>query len=677
MALSSVSYLGDGVNSTFAVTFPYLAKNHVIVTINNIEDTSITWLTSSSIVTTSVPSSGSVIKIKRNTPTSPIVSFKDGSTVTENILSTATLQPLYVSEESKDVNLESNNQVALNAAIEAKSAASEAIATVADKASISAVSLKANTSDLAASTGVSLIGCIKNATGAVYTTLSKWLGWQDLSVFDFMNDAQIYDVKMGTLLYNVTEPVQSAILAAAASGRILKIPDGKYHITSPLNIPESLTIRGTGASPYRFNIGLKGSGSWFYLNHLGKGFNIANSSGVISGVSLEKFGTFRNQPAPYSGWIPLDCDFDVDISNADVLVDDLLLLNPSKGIRLTNGNAGRLEINRLRGQAMKVLVDIDTSYDLCKLNNIHQWPFWKDDNYIHTYTEQNLDVVYSKRNDNPFIVNIFSIFARAGIRFGQNINGGTSKVHLVNGDFDRGLFGVYVDSTVTTGVTGQLLNVSHQGESGLASSKAVFIQGNNSTLDIENLTSNICNQNSIRVEGTGNKVNLGSNIRLTNYDLAMVGFPAIEALAGNIVKINGFPSISTDVGVGGKYSATGSILVDEWRSYTPTVYSGAGTLNSASALGAFKAWNDSCYYKITVTVVDKGTGASDIRATLPINSSNDALSSIGFGRNNTIGGIPLVSVIPSNSNIAVIYNYDNSFPGADASELSVNGEYRI
>jgi hypothetical protein len=102
MALTNASYLGDGSNSLFSVTFPYLAKAHVKVFVDGVEDTTFTWTTSASITTSTVPANGVLVLIKRVSPTAPIVDFVDGSTLTENLLDTSTVQSLYVAEESRD-----------------------------------------------------------------------------------------------------------------------------------------------------------------------------------------------------------------------------------------------------------------------------------------------------------------------------------------------------------------------------------------------------------------------------------------------------------------------------------------------------------------------------------------------------------------------------------------------
>jgi microcystin-dependent protein len=102
MALTNASYLGDGVNSLFSVSFPYLSKAHVKVFVDGVEDISFTWTTSASITTTTVPANGAIVFIKRVSPTAPLVDFVDGSTLTENLLDTSTVQSLYVAEESRD-----------------------------------------------------------------------------------------------------------------------------------------------------------------------------------------------------------------------------------------------------------------------------------------------------------------------------------------------------------------------------------------------------------------------------------------------------------------------------------------------------------------------------------------------------------------------------------------------
>ena len=100
MAKSYVVYQGDGVTDTYAVPFAYLAKLHVRVLIAGNIITEYQWLTDSSIKLD--VASNDIVTIQRTTPTTPIVDFTDGSVLTENQLDIATIQSLYVAEETQD-----------------------------------------------------------------------------------------------------------------------------------------------------------------------------------------------------------------------------------------------------------------------------------------------------------------------------------------------------------------------------------------------------------------------------------------------------------------------------------------------------------------------------------------------------------------------------------------------
>ena len=93
-------------------------------------------------------------------------------------------------------------------------------------------------SDLAASTGAGLMGWIRNATGAVVTTLLKWLGWQTPSVFEFMTDAQIADVQAGVFNAGVILAIDAAVLH---SSRVF-MPPGTYKIQRAIKLSRQRQI---------------------------------------------------------------------------------------------------------------------------------------------------------------------------------------------------------------------------------------------------------------------------------------------------------------------------------------------------------------------------------------------------------------------------------------------------
>jgi len=96
-------------------------------------------------------------------------------------------------------------------------------------------------SDLAASTGSGLMGWIRNAVGAIAATLSRWLGWQRVSLFEFMTDAQITDAQSGAPTLDCTAALAAAQAHAASLpyGVTLQFPRGAIKVTAiPAIVPK-------------------------------------------------------------------------------------------------------------------------------------------------------------------------------------------------------------------------------------------------------------------------------------------------------------------------------------------------------------------------------------------------------------------------------------------------------
>jgi hypothetical protein len=81
-----------------------------------------------------------------------------------------------------------------------------------------------STDNLAASGGAGLVGWLRNSASAVASTVSAWMGWRSVSVFEFMTPAQISDVKSGAGTLDVT----AAWTAAQLAGNTILIPSGVH-----------------------------------------------------------------------------------------------------------------------------------------------------------------------------------------------------------------------------------------------------------------------------------------------------------------------------------------------------------------------------------------------------------------------------------------------------------------
>lgn len=102
MAYSYVRYEGDGSNTSFAFTFPYIDQSHVKVRVNGVL-TSYTWLSAYTVSVSPAPAIGAVVEVRRETPkeTAP-VNFTDGSVLLESQLDLITNFNLYAAQEALD-----------------------------------------------------------------------------------------------------------------------------------------------------------------------------------------------------------------------------------------------------------------------------------------------------------------------------------------------------------------------------------------------------------------------------------------------------------------------------------------------------------------------------------------------------------------------------------------------
>ena len=396
------------------------------------------------------------------------------------------------------------------------------------------------------------------AGAPLYTTIAGWTSSTQVTLAGTAGTA--LSAVSTTVSYGTdsTTALQAAITASGAIHAELDLPASTCTATAPLVITGSLRIKGQGVEPYLNGTSAlgRGPGSWLHFAHLGEGFFVngpGSAYGIISGVELVGFGTFRDQPAPGVGWTPIAADYDISISQSDVIIKDLMLLNPTKGVFLTNGGFGRLTVDNLRGQPLSIGINIENSQDIIRLSNVHFWPFWDQDPNVQAYTASNLVSLWLQHVDGPWIHNFFSIFAFNGIKISQNASGGTRLLNATNIDLDSvggstgtGSTGILVDSSSATGANGSFSNVL------ITSSVAAYgIQalGTNTDFHFANAILN----GSVTA---GINVASGSN-SLTFSGLEIIGAGnGVVVASGSTVDIAGNPELAVS---GAAYSGAGTI----------------------------------------------------------------------------------------------------------------------
>ena len=476
-----------------------------------------------------------------------------------------------------------------------------------------------------------------------------------------------------------TARIQAAVTWASSNTNSPELwtKSGMFRLTAPIVCNGPITINGIRPRTKKVGAVDFAGGTWFYFNHTGKGFIFQNANGYYTDIELRNFGTCRNQPESVANWAPNNNDYDIWCFGVnDVDLNSITTLNPTYGVYI-GGNqtntAGRLGVYNFRAQPFKVGIMIDTVYDVVRLDQIHIWPFWRDDAVIESYQMNNLDAIYSIRNDNPMISNVFTIYARAGLRIGQSANGGSSKIHLVNADFDRGNRGIWIDNTVTNGCTGQYDNITHQGETG-KDAMGIFIEGNNSTLQFGSFSTERCSSNGVRVEGTGNVLTF-NHARIINFDQVGINFPAIEAYNDNYITLATRPFIKNNGGtIFTKYAPTGVIIVDDWRSFDPEITSETGTIGSFSSKNAsYKVVGDTVHVHYRFGISDIGSARNGLFIKLPFRTAVG--NSVGSGRELAVNGRQHTTTI--GGNIADLRTYDSGSVIANNAFYVGTFEYKV
>ncbi len=98
---------GTGSQTAFTIDFPYLAQSHLVVEVLGVVQTLVTDYTVSGAIVTfesgSIPASGTNnVSIARVTPSTPLVDFSKGGSISEANLDDATQQGIFTAEENRN-----------------------------------------------------------------------------------------------------------------------------------------------------------------------------------------------------------------------------------------------------------------------------------------------------------------------------------------------------------------------------------------------------------------------------------------------------------------------------------------------------------------------------------------------------------------------------------------------
>ena len=430
-----------------------------------------------------------------------------------------------------------------------------------------------------------------DATGASGAWKRTFSGSANLLWWGAVGDASTDDTTVVQYAFDWMEAASDA----ATDTRSLFVPLGKYKLTSTITMTQGFILYGEGVTMFQdrpFSTDVEEAGSWFYIAHTGKGFTFGSqgATAVRGGAVFRDVGTYRDQPTPAASWAPTAHDYDLYIDDGNVDIENVGMLNPTKGIGI-DGVSGRCHITNIRMDAFDVGIDVIRASDVCRIDGVHCWPFWYDDNidsvtYIREYKRANLNVIKLARIDNPSIDNIFGIYQRCLVFFVQTADGCASRVQASNWGSDSCARLFEIDATVTTGIHLDLVNAYCFGYAALAGTHGILITGDNSSINLVNVRLERLDRSGIRVQtGSGNYVRM-NNVLVDDWNNSGGGWAAIGCDAvGNTIEVIGQP-VLTNGNSGPNYSATGTLIIPDKKGYSASVTSNvSGDLVVTHGLG--------------------------------------------------------------------------------------------
>ncbi len=400
--------------------------------------------------------------------------------------------------------------------------------------------------------------------------------------------------------------VERAVQKACQSGKKLLIPDNiTIRLTAPVVNYNKLPLRivGGGVEPYQNNnynagaVHARGAGSWFFLDHTGKGFHFTgrdNGANIVGAtfIGVNGIGTFRTQPAPGVGWAPTNHDFDFEFVQCSADVDDLMLLNATKGLNWRRGRTGQLNIGKIRGQPLQTGIQITNAYDVVRIADVHFWRFWSLDANVASYMRSNANAIYSLRNDNPIFGNLFTFGYQRSIFVDQFAGNGpdepagtTYHASIDHLGSDQGQSAIVV-SAASNGFTAQINNMyCEQSPEVAVNTGSIVMLGPNAKVHIGALVSNNTAAQAIVVGGVNSEAVI-SRLQPGIYNRSGVGFPAVEAnAAGAVVRLNEVINLGSGGGAPLCAESGGGLVTGLRRQGLATVPNGGNGVNVAHGLG--------------------------------------------------------------------------------------------
>lgn len=469
-----------------------------------------------------------------------------------------------------------------------------------------------------------------------------------------------------------TSAYQKAVNAAIAEGELLNHPYCKVVLDAPLLVTGPCKMQGIGTAPYRRDIDGgddMGEGTWLHVAHSGKGIVYSDGGAFLTGCGLYDIGMYFDQPTPAPGWEPNDNDFAIELDQTDLYMRNVMLLNPTRAIRQKGAHAGRLYMERVRGQPFEIGVQIDDSYEGMIAQHLRWWPMWSNDLYTRAYTQANRRGLLFRHCDNPSVMGYFDFGSNIPIFISGSSGGTTNNALFTAPELDnfggRALFfDEFADGAHVTFNGGYCYG--SPGSTNAVENNAVGV-----TFRDNGFRYQAIQHSAIDFSGGSASEAYLSAPQVSLWNLADGDHPAFVATPPNRIILSGTPRYSAAYPAP-LVNTQETVASDEPMIYPVlAVFPQNGTGMTASATGRLTRRSRRVTGKIVATVTDNGSGGGDLRITLPVPVAPGETFWAG-GRNLTTG--QMVQVLFAATQ-AAISTPANGYPVASGQSILINVDY--
>ena len=243
-----------------------------------------------------------------------------------------------------------------------------------------------------------------------------------------------------------TLAIQSAINAvSSAGGGIVYLPVGVYRINTYLEVKPNVTLSGVWRTPGQ---------SKSYCTTLE-----AYSTGATPLITMDASSTLNGLSIYYPNQVtsnpPTAYPFSIRGNGANVVVQNVNLVNSYEGIDLFTNSCPRHLIRRVYGQPLRMGIEVDQCNDAGKISNIYFSPSWNSSSAITSYMLANGGGFYIKEATAETMDNIYVSGYYTGLQF----NSASTSAQVSNITIDQANIGVFFSVTSTSGVHLSNLNV--------------------------------------------------------------------------------------------------------------------------------------------------------------------------------------------------------------------------